>query len=212
VGVIVIVGAAIVGVQQGGLNTVLQGAASAFTALAVVFLGGLAVLLIVKMANGTIDLKYVIAGEDGDASLSRFQMLLFTFVVAGLYFVYALYALFSIKSGSACPGSLSDQIQMAAGATNDALTAANAEKASAAVIAAATKAKAAADGLNGACLTFSLPGIPTTVLGLIGISGGSYLLSKGIQAAATQGPSNGTSTGGATPAGQTAPVRRNVNQ
>src|SRR5688500_412530 len=46
------------------------------------FLALLQVLLIWKMANNTINLKFLISDDSGDASLSRFQLLLFTFVIA----------------------------------------------------------------------------------------------------------------------------------
>jgi hypothetical protein len=60
---------------------------------AVVLLSALGAVVVIKMAVGTIDLKYLVAENDGSASLSRFQMLLFTFVIAALYFLYALYSL-----------------------------------------------------------------------------------------------------------------------
>lgn len=91
---------------------------------------GLSLLLVVlglvvvwKMITNKIDLKYLIAEEDGSASLSRFQFLVFTFVVAFGYFLLV------VKSGSA----------------------------------------------------HSLPAVGDGVWQLLGISGGSYVLSKGIQ-------------------------------
>jgi hypothetical protein len=62
---------------------------------AVVLLSALGATVVIKMATGTIDLKYLIADEGGAASLSRFQMLLFTFVIASLYFLYSLHSLVS---------------------------------------------------------------------------------------------------------------------
>ena len=172
----------------------------AFSIVAVLFLGGLASLIIIKMATGAIDLRYLIADEQGDASLSRFQMLLFTFVIAGLYFLYSLYALYAMRNGTACPGNLAATLKDLADAATKAQTAIQGQSvaapASDQVAALATKAKQASDGLAGICQAFSLPEIPATVLGLIGISGGSYLLSKGISAAA--GPtdtSSGANTG-----------------
>src|SRR6266511_1200671 len=44
--------------------------------------GAFALVIIYKMLKGVIDLKFLIAGDDGDASLSRFQFLIFTFVIA----------------------------------------------------------------------------------------------------------------------------------
>jgi hypothetical protein len=106
---------------------------------AVVLLSALGATVVIKMATGAIDLKYLIADEGGAASLSRFQMLLFTFVIASLYFLYSLHSLVSGASTS-------------------------------------------------------LPEIPGSVLGLMGISGGSYLLSKGINAASGAGASPSDST------------------
>jgi hypothetical protein len=105
---------------------------------AVVLLSSLGAIVVIKMAIGTIDLRYLVAEQDGSASLSRFQMLLFTFVIAALYFLYSLYALYSFRNGEA----------------------------------------------------IVLPEIPGSVLGLMGISGGSYLLAKGISAASTPAPSD----------------------
>ena len=67
-----------------------------------------------------INLDSLLAEANGKASLSRFQLLLFTFVIAGLYL------LLSIESGT-------------------------------------------------------LIDIPNNVLGLLGLSSGSYLISKGVQ-------------------------------
>jgi len=81
---------------------------------------GTALLIWWKIFTNTIDLEYLIAEANGEASLSRFQFLLFTFVIAGLYL------LLCIESGTFVE-------------------------------------------------------VPQSVLGLLGISGGSYILSKGIQ-------------------------------
>jgi len=82
---------------------------------------GLAAVVLWLVFTGKIDLAGLIAepGPDGKASLSRFQFLLFTFVVAGVFL------LLCIESGTFVE-------------------------------------------------------IPPSVLGLIGISGGSYVISKGI--------------------------------
>ena len=82
---------------------------------------GLAVVVLWKVATGAIDLTYLISEPDKKASLSRFQFLIFTFVVAGLFL------LLSIESGT-------------------------------------------------------FVDIPPNVLLLLGISGGSYAVSKGIAA------------------------------
>ncbi len=71
-----------------------------------------------------INLEKLISEENGVASFSRFQFLIFTFIVASAYIVLAFH---SVSTGA------------------------------------------------------SLPTIDPSVLGLIGISGGSYLISKGIE-------------------------------
>ena len=80
----------------------------------------------------------------GKASLSRFQALIFTFVIAGLYIVLAL-------------------------DTGDFIA------------------------------------IPESVLGLLGISGGTYLISKGISAGREAG-ANGIPSGGSSPPASTPPI------
>lgn len=98
----------------------------------IVFIAAVGIIILYKMMRGQIDLSTVLdemadrpSGEGPapkpKASLSRLQMLLFTFVIAGLYLTLCLEA-----------GQLLE--------------------------------------------------IPNQVLGLLGISGGSYLVSKGIQA------------------------------
>jgi hypothetical protein len=83
-------------------------------------IGGILVLW--KIANGSIDLSRLISEPHGDASMSRFQFLVFTFVIALSLFLVIV----------------------------------------------STKPAA-------------FPIIPATVLSLLGISGSSYLISKGIQ-------------------------------
>jgi hypothetical protein len=90
-----------------------------------------------------IDLSKLIAEANGDASTSRFQFLIFTFVVAGSYFLMVVWSLTAANNAALIP-----MIN------------------------------------NG---TLHLPDIPAGVLGLIGISGGSYLVSKGIQKSAEAG-------------------------
>lgn len=77
-------------------------------------------IVIYRMMRNQIDLKHLVSEDGGDASLSRFQMLVFTFVTAGAFLILSVEA-----------GQLID--------------------------------------------------IPNGVLGLLGISGGSYLVSKGIK-------------------------------
>ena len=87
-----------------------------------VFLGILELLILYFIWNGTIDLRKLISEKNGDASLSRFQFMVFTFVIAMSFFL---------------------------------------------VVAAEPT---------------SLPDVPPGVFALLGISGGSYVVSKGIQA------------------------------
>lgn len=50
--------------------------------LACVFLAVLAVILLYKIATDKIDLEWLISEDNGHASMSRFQLLVFTFVIA----------------------------------------------------------------------------------------------------------------------------------
>jgi hypothetical protein len=91
-----------------------------------IILLGFAAIVLIKILNGTIPLKGLIAEIDGDkASLSRFQFLIFTFLVAGLFLML------TIESGGFVE-------------------------------------------------------IPDTVLGLLGISGGSYVVSKALSSQQSQ--------------------------
>jgi len=82
-------------------------------------------LVLREMYNGNIDLSKLISEPNGDASMSRFQFLVFTFVIA--------FSLFLVVVAT--------------------LTTTNPR----------------------------FPDVPTTILTLLGISGSSYLVSKGIQ-------------------------------
>lgn len=157
-----------------------------FGLVVVIAIGALAALVVVKMMRNEIDLKYLIAEDDGQASLSRFQMLLFTFVIAAAYFIYALVGL----KGPSCT------VVEIVGAGD----AAKEVEALRRELAEAVKSK------------YCLPEVPNSVLGLIGISGGSYLLAKGLQTVSGSGGDAGTGggTGGSsnsTPAG----ARQSVN-
>jgi hypothetical protein len=98
-------------------------------AVGVIIVGAAAVVLFL-MVTGRIDLQFLISEQDGSASISRFQLLIFTFVIGLSYFLL--------------------------------------------VVAQVTKATAPGAGL-------ALPDVPGGVLTLLGVSGGSYVLSKGIQ-------------------------------
>src|SRR6185369_17587035 len=53
-----------------------------------ILIAAFALAIIYKMLKGDINLMYLIAGDEGDASLSRFQFLVFTFVIAlGLFLI-----------------------------------------------------------------------------------------------------------------------------
>jgi|SRR5712691_2046977 len=95
-----------------------------------VLIGVFALVIIYKMLKGDINLQYLIAGDDYDASLSRFQFLIFTFVIAmGLALIIL----------SATPPSFPKEI-------------------------------------------------PGGILALLGISGGSYVTSKAVDANAKKPP------------------------
>jgi hypothetical protein len=111
-----------------------------FIAIAIILLG-FAALVLWKMFTDQIGLEGLLAepapvdkpDADLKASLSRFQFLIFTFVIAGLYL------LLSIEAGT-------------------------------------------------------FVDIPTNVLGLLGISGGSYLISKGVGGGGPKAPRRRTTT------------------
>jgi len=67
--------------------------------IATAFMGFVCFEVVHRMWTGKIDLSHLVAEDNGQTSFSRFQMLLFTFVIASIYLVYALYAL-SANSGS----------------------------------------------------------------------------------------------------------------
>jgi hypothetical protein len=90
-----------------------------------ILLGCFALVIIYDMLIGKIELQYLICGSDGDASLSRFQFLIFTFVIA--------MGLFMIMVSMDRP---------------------------------------------------EFPAVPGSILALLGISGGSYVTSKGVDASA----------------------------
>ena len=92
----------------------------AFSWIIVILLAAIGALVVVKMWTGKIDLTYLVAEANGQASYSRFQFLVFTLVIAGSFLILTL-----------------EQR--------------------------------------------SFPTIDPSILGLRGISGGSYVLSKGIQ-------------------------------
>jgi hypothetical protein len=97
-------------------------------------LGALWAIILVLIAIGRIDLSMLISEKNGQASSSRFQLLIFTFVVAMSFFYVAINS-----------------------------------------------------------VPLALPDVPVNVLALLGISAGSYLVSKGIQTGgeSASGPEGG---------------------
>ncbi len=55
--------------------------------LVAIILALMAGMVLANMANGSINLSKLISEDNGNASLSRFQFLIFTFVIAGSYFM-----------------------------------------------------------------------------------------------------------------------------
>ncbi len=110
-------------------------------------------IILYQMAIGRIDLQKLISEENGDASMSRFQLLIFTFVIA-----MSLFLVIVSQSTPVFPDK-----------------------------------------------------IPAEILALLGISGGSYLVSKGIQSsketnkANIQAQQTSATTGGAAPPAATDP-------
>jgi len=56
--------------------------AKACEILACLFLGAVGIIVLAKIATNKIDLEWLISEDNGHASMSRFQLLLFTFVIA----------------------------------------------------------------------------------------------------------------------------------
>lgn len=50
--------------------------------LGCIIVGALGIIVIWRMVTGAIDLEFLVSEPDGHASMSRFQLLIFTFVVA----------------------------------------------------------------------------------------------------------------------------------
>jgi len=98
----------------------------------IILIGFLGLIIIYLILKGKIDLSKIISEPNGDASLSRFQFLIFTFVIA--------MSIFLIVVSKNPP---------------------------------------------------AFPEIPVEVLALLGISGGSYIISKGIQTSRDIGLKNG---------------------
>jgi hypothetical protein len=98
-----------------------------YVGIAILSLFAIAVVLLILW--GKIDLTKLISEADGSASMSRFQFLVFTFVVGFALMLAVVQSVLSVAPGTAVV----------------------------------------------------LPHLPGSLLGLIGISGGTYAVSKGIQ-------------------------------
>jgi len=81
-GIIVALTALLTWLQQPAAPALLNAVVGA---LLVVLLGLLATSVLARMLSGDINLSGLLAEADGDASMSRFQFLIFTFIVAGSY-------------------------------------------------------------------------------------------------------------------------------
>jgi uncharacterized membrane protein len=108
--------------------------------IVVIFIGLVGGILVVRIYNNQIKLFTLLEDADGKASFSRFQFLIFTFVIAMCLLIL------TIESGE-------------------------------------------------------FPKLDMNVLGLLGISGGSYVVSKGITANAEAPPANAPAGGGGGGAG-----------
>jgi hypothetical protein len=110
--------------MEGGIMPFIQGLTGIVIAL---FVGVFGFMIIWKIRTGDINLSRLISEANGDASMARFQLLIFTFVISlSLFWVI-------VKTGGFPPT------------------------------------------------------IPSEILGLLGISAGSYVLGKGIQFSKTEG-------------------------
>lgn len=65
-----------------GVNSIMDNLSDFCEFLACVFLGVLAIILLYKIATDKIDLEWLISEDNGHASMSKFQLLVFTFVIA----------------------------------------------------------------------------------------------------------------------------------
>jgi hypothetical protein len=91
--------------------------------IVVLFIGLVGLIVLYRMASGKIDLQYLLSEESTHASMSRFQLLIFTFIIS-----VSLFLIIISKNPPDFPAN-----------------------------------------------------IPAEILSLLGISGGSYVIAKGIQ-------------------------------
>jgi hypothetical protein len=76
-----------------------------------ILIGFLGLIVAWKILSGKIDLQFLISEDNGHASLSRFQFLIFTFVIAGGLLLFIIHALAcsdckSVPGFPVIPGSI----------------------------------------------------------------------------------------------------------
>ena len=79
------------GIPASATPTIFDGLLGAIGIAFVVFMGVLCVILLIKMWKNEINLSSLLEEANGQASMSRFQLLIFTLVVAVGVFLYILY-------------------------------------------------------------------------------------------------------------------------
>jgi len=125
-----------------------------YVILILLFFIGLMVLI--AIATGKIDLTLLLTESGGGASMSRFQLLIFTFLIAFSIFMM-------IVASGTCGASGARTV--AAGRPG----------------AFGKPAPAGGVATSGPCGPMKFPAIPTEILLLLGISASTYAVSKGIQ-------------------------------
>ena len=123
-----------------------------YVILILLFFIGLMVLI--AIATGKIDLSLLLSEAGGGASMSRFQLLIFTFLIA-----FSLFLM--IVSSGTCGTSRTAAVGRPGAFGKPGLLGAQAP--------------------SGPCPPMKFPAIPSEVLMLLGISASTYAVSKGIQ-------------------------------
>jgi len=124
-----------------------------YVILILLFFIGLMVLI--AIATGKIDLTLLLTESGGGASMSRFQLLIFTFLIA-----FSIFMMIVASGACGTPGS---------------------RTAAARPGAFGRLAPAGGVATSGPCGPMKFPAIPTEILLLLGISASTYAVSKGIQ-------------------------------
>jgi hypothetical protein len=168
-----------------------------YSILILLFFIGLMVLI--AIATGKIDLSLLLSESGGGASMSRFQLLIFTFLIAFSIFMMIVSSGTCGVSGASRTGAAARTMAFGKPGPLVGLT------------------------TSGPCTPMKFPAIPSEILMLLGISASTYAVSKGIQSSTpgmTKKGSGQTTTTVTTPpatpatttvqtpaAGQTATVR-----